>query len=205
MPSFRPLLIVTSATLLSGCSLIVAPVTGAISLAGSMVSSFSSMGPSGSATVSVSPHPTVRNVCIEWNQNVTVQDFIPELQNQLRAHQIESKVYDQGMVPSECEAMLDYSVQMQWDRPSFQDNQVAYISSINLLIKARGKAIATATYSMEQGSTQNQWASTGKKLQPLIDGIFGQPNQAQPGTPEAIQQEQAKKTAQENRFPSWFK
>lgn len=185
MPGFRPLIIASSVALLSGCALVMEPITGAISLAGSMVTSVSSMGPTGSTTVSVSPHPALHALCIEWNQNVSVQDFIPELQNQLRSRQIDSKVYDKGMAPSECEAVLYYTVQIRWDTPTFQDDQQPYISGINLLLKSRGRMIANATYGMDSSNTQNRWASTGKKLEPLIDGMFGKVGQAQPETPAA--------------------
>lgn len=184
MPPFRPLFLAAAVSLLSGCTLITAPITGAISLAGSMASSISSMGPSGTSTVNVSPHAELHNLCIEWNQNVVVQDFLPALQNLLRNRQIESRVYDRGMAPSECEAVLYYTLQTQWDTPAFQDNQVSYINYINLMLKARGKMVASATYTLDSNA-QGRWASTEKKLEPLIEGMFGS-NGHQPGTPSAL-------------------
>ena len=170
------------------------PISGALSVAGNMISSVgTSMGPNSTTSVSVNPHQTLHNICIEWNQNVTVQDFLPELQNQLRAHDIDSKVYDRGMAPSECEAVLYYTVQMQWGTPSFQDTQQSYINGINLQIKSRGQMMATATVGMNDVDTQNHWAPTGKKLAPLIDGIFGKAGQPQPQTPEAQAAQDAKR------------
>ena len=171
-------LIAPAALSLSACSLITSPLVAGVQLASTAVTSVANMAPNTSTNGMAHPHDELRNICIELNANVIVADFIPELQKQLRDREVESRIYAPGNAPSDCEAMLYYTVLTQWGSPMFSDEVRPYITDINLLLKKNGKVLANAAYRLD-GMAYDKWSSTGRKLSPLLNKMFSGENMAQ--------------------------
>lgn len=171
-------LIAPVALSLSACSLITSPLVAGVQLASTAVTSVANMAPNTSTNGMAHPHDELRNICIELNSTVIVQDFIPELQQQLRDREIESRVYAVGNAPSDCEAILYYTVLTQWGSPMFSDELRAYITDINLLLKKNGKVLANSAYRLD-GMAYDKWSSTGKKISPMLSKMFSRENMAQ--------------------------
>lgn len=163
---------------LSACSLITSPLVAGVQLASTAVTSVANMAPNTRTNGMAHPHDELHNVCIELNSGVIVADFIPELQKQLRDREIESRIYAPGNVPSDCAAILYYTVLTQWGSPMFSDELRPYITDINLLLKKNGKVLANAAYRLD-GMAYDKWSSTGRKLTPLLQKMFSTDNMAQ--------------------------
>ncbi|MBV8678842.1 MAG: cell division protein FtsI [Aquitalea sp.] len=161
----------------SGCSLITSPLVAGVQLASTTVTSMANMAPNSSTTGMAHPHEELHNICIELNSSVIMPDFIPELQKQLRERELESRIYAVGMAPSDCEAVLYYTVLTQWGSPLFSDDLHPYITDMSLLLKKNGKVLANASYRLD-GLAYDKWSSTGKKLSPLLSKMFSAENMA---------------------------
>ncbi len=156
---------------LGGCSLITSPIATSVQMASSAVSMVSNMAPNIGTSAVVFQKDKTSAVCIEWNSQVIASDFLPELQRQLQAMSIASRVYDAGMAPGDCPEIMKYDVRTKWATPLFSDNAAPYISDINLFLKQGGKVVATAAYSVDS-LAYDKWTSTPKKLAPLLQKMF---------------------------------
>ena len=157
---------------LSGCVVMSStPLAEAVTVVSNAVTGVANMAPNVSRTAILHKHDVLRNVCIELNPQVTISDFLPELQSDLKKFQVESRIYDAGMEGSDCDAILYYAVQLDWAAPMFSDNEQEYISGISLILKKNGKLLAAASYTLD-GMKYDKWASTSHKLSPLVQRIF---------------------------------
>jgi hypothetical protein len=121
-------------------------------------------------------HPRVRvkDICIVWNERVSVPDMLPVIQGSLRQLNIDSHVYASGTEPSECEAVLYYAAMREWDRPMMSDALTPYLSQAQLVLRQRGQVVAQADYDViNTGSVK--WSDTEAKVGPLVEAlIFGE-------------------------------
>jgi len=120
------------------------------------------------------PQVTVKQVCIDWNERVTVPDFVPVMQSELRRYHIESQVYAAGSAPTDCEAVLYYAAVREWDHPLMSDTLTPYLSQAQLVLRQHGEVIARADYDVMTGGGGAKWSDTSAKVSPMVaDLIFG--------------------------------
>ncbi len=151
---------------LNGCAwtlLSVADATGSVIQAGYAVAS------NYSSPTFVNGRPaSLRGVCIELNQAVSVGDFVPSLQLALEKRGVQSDVYYPGTSPSSCEAQLVYSASVDYGRRSFSEESKPYLSAIDLTLLRNGRILVTARYET-RGLGLDRFSSASVKLTGLID------------------------------------
>ncbi len=130
----------------------------------------------------------ISSVCIEVNQLVSVNDFVPALQMALDRRGIRSDVYNPGTSPASCEARLAYNASVDYGRRSFSDESIQYLSMIDLTLIKDGRILVTARY-QTGGLGVDRFSSSSVKLDGLIDKMVV--DRVQNLQPPAIQTVQA--------------
>jgi hypothetical protein len=113
--------------------------------------------------VDASQHP-LQLVCIEENPKVLVSDLIQVLEDGFQRHNINTLVY-QNKAPDRCQYTLRYTALRAWDLAPF-------LRHAELRLRRGNETIASATYDHSGGFALNKWASTGEKLNPVIDELL---------------------------------
>jgi hypothetical protein len=125
-----------------------------------------------SNTVAHEPKP-VDSMCIEYNPRVPVEDIVPALQIALREHKVESRVYEAGGGPLQCEVWLRYSAYIDWGLPPFSTTYTPFISNASLtLYGANGQVLASSQYQVSDPFGRSRWATTHDKLAPVIAALL---------------------------------
>jgi len=108
----------------------------------------------------------VSQVCVLDNKDIFMDGFQPEVQKQIEAKQIPTKVYT-GARPAECSHYLEYTANWQWD-------MAMYLTYAEFRVyDARGLA-GTAFYDARRGGGRlDKFGHTADKIRPLIDQLFG--------------------------------
>ncbi|TKC89818.1 hypothetical protein FAZ69_11285 [Trinickia terrae] len=160
-----------AALALNGCAW---TLITAVDAAGSVVQAGFAVSSHYSSPTFVNGDPVaLRHVCIEWNQNVSVGDFVPSLQLALSRRGVRSDVYNPGASPPGCEARLVYSAAIDYGRPSFSDASTAYLSEIDLTLIQNGRIAVSARYET-QGLNSDRFSSSSTKLRGLIDRMVAE-------------------------------
>mgnify|MGYP000245083908 CR=1 FL=1 len=110
----------------------------------------------------------ITDVCIQVNPRVTLEDFLPVVRDGFARHRIATRVVAQP-APEECEAVLSYTAQTNWDF-------VAYLIHANLTLKRGSQILGTAEYHLAAtgGLSPFKWQSTKTKMDPVIDKLLAQ-------------------------------
>jgi len=117
-------------------------------------------------------HARFTNLCIEYNPQAQTADVVPALQLALRAHQIDSRVYESAITAPPCPVWLRYSAQMEWGIPPYSERYQAYISQAALTLQTdRGQVLSSSRYSLGEGLLSSRWASTQDKLAPVVSAL----------------------------------
>lgn len=119
-----------------------------------------------SKTVEPIKSTQVSQVCVLDNKDILMDGFQPEVQQQIEAKQIPTKVYT-GARPAECSHYLEYTANWQWD-------MAMYLTYAEFRVyDARGLA-GTAHYDARWGGGRlDKFGRTADKIRPLIDELFG--------------------------------
>jgi len=175
----KKLVILLLAFPLSSC--VVIPVEETVSLLASGLSGISSSSPEDDTTCPLR-YP-LRSVCIEYNQDVAIPDFVPVIQNRFKKLQVESALYDPGNMPSSCTTVLRYAASRGWqNRFSYsawrstnsQDEKQSYLADAQLLLLQDGQVIASSRFMSD--SIFDKWTSTGSKMNPVINDLVCKKN-----------------------------
>jgi len=115
---------------------------------------------------SVDPSLSMKDVCIQENPKVKVNDFVPVLRDGFNRHGISTQVFE-GQMPEFCEYVLTYTALRSWDF-------APYLSQAELRIEKNGKQIAFAEYHLrgKGGFSLMKWAGTREKMDPVIDQLL---------------------------------
>jgi hypothetical protein len=104
-------------------------------------------------------------VCIERNNSVFMEGFLPELVSQIEKQGVRTQIYN-GNLPDDCRYKLSYVANWTWDL-------AMYLSYANISIFDDSKLIGQATYDARQGgANMGKFGATAEKLQPLINELF---------------------------------
>lgn len=157
---------------LGGCSVLSpVPAWEALKAVGGAASlALAQNGASASQTVHHGA-PAPSQVCIEWNPQTPVSDFVASLQGELRRHAIDSRLYQPGDGETSCQHWLRYQAYIDWDRPPWGGEQRPYLRLVQMaLFGADGRVLASSAY-VADGPASGRWASTQQKLQPVVTAL----------------------------------
>jgi len=161
------------AALLSGCMVVTpSPTIEAVHLIGSVVTSAASLTPATAQNTVVFAHDPIKRICIEYNPAVALVDFVPAMQNEFQERGVESRLYDTGMQPSDCPAVLQYSAFLEWDRRALDDRYSSYLTFAALTLRSYdGKVLASANYQTGQMGL-DKWSPTRSKVSAVITALL---------------------------------
>ncbi|MDC7708348.1 hypothetical protein [Vogesella indigofera] len=109
----------------------------------------------------LAPYP---QLCIEWNERVTVPDFLRVVEDGLRRRGVASQVYAPGTLPAGC-VVLSYAASRAWEQ------DFAYMSHATLALRKDGNVLAKVEYEPRRLGF-DKWASTEAKLIFLLDQLL---------------------------------
>lgn len=124
----------------------------------------------------------LHTVCIEYNQDVAIPDFIPTIQNRLKKLQVESAIYAPGNMPYNCKVTLRYTALRGWkNRVSYgslfsygslsQNNEMLpYLTEAQLILLESGMVIASSRYQFSDSSYDAR-TTTAYKMNPVINDL----------------------------------
>jgi hypothetical protein len=123
----------------------------------------------GCTSVNVRPIPAsakLEKICIQFNSEVNVEDFVPVVQEDFFSHGISSVVFHSER-PKGCEFTMTYAVDRWWDlKPYIVDAQMtvnrddAYIGSAHYHLAGHG------------GFSLMKWEGTHSKIDPVLDEML---------------------------------
>lgn len=132
-----------------------------------------------SACTSVSVKPVdasldIQNVCIQENQKVILEGFIPMLEEGFARHGIATRVIPDHRT---CEFVLTYTALRSWD-------VTVYLSHAELHLLHHGQEIASAEYHLKAkgGFSLTKFKRVKSKMDPVIDELlagYSSPEHAQ--------------------------
>jgi hypothetical protein len=108
----------------------------------------------------------VSRVCVLDNKDIFMDGFQPEVQQQIEAKNIPTKVYT-GERPADCSHYLEYTANWQWD-------MAMYLTYAEFRVYDSRGIAGTAKYDARQGGGRlDKFGHTADKIRPLIDQLFG--------------------------------
>lgn len=160
--------------LLAGCSIISpAPTLELLKAAGTAAAYAVSSGPSSASNTVFHDAPPVSSVCIEFNRLSQVPDIVPAIQQELRTHRVESRVYEDGTSPLVCPVWLRYQAFIDYDRPPFSDEDKAYLKHASLaLVSSEGRVLSSSDYQPKGALEMGKWAPTRSKVAPVVTALL---------------------------------
>ena len=173
MSSFKALLLATAAVVLPGCSIISpAPVIELVKATGAIAVSAISTGPSSAKNTVYHEHRAPDAVCVEYNPLTPDPDIAPALQAELRNHEIDSRIYEQGGVPSTCRFRVSYTADIEWGTPPFASGYKSYIRDATLTLRdENGTVLSSSAYSLDGVFQMGKWATSRSKLAPVVTAL----------------------------------
>jgi hypothetical protein len=163
----------------TGCSIFSpVPLWELAKSAGVMASTAIPYAPSEASNTVYHLHPSFQKLCIEYNPDTAVSDVVPALQIELHKHQIESRVYEAGPLTAstlseECRVWLKYSAYIAWDVPPMGSVYQSYVTTAALTLRdSNGAVLSSSHYELGTGFGTSKWASTQRKLAPVVTALL---------------------------------
>lgn len=130
---------------------------------------FSLLVLAGCTSVNVRPiaaSAKVDKICIQFNDDVNVDDFVPVMQEDFFSHGITSVVF-KAERPKTCEFTLNYTVDRWWDF-------APYMVDAQMTVNRNDAFIGSAHYHLtgHGGLSLAKWAGTHSKMDPVIDEML---------------------------------
>ncbi len=167
----------TAFTALSGCS-VLSPVPSIelVKASASMATVAIGQGPVHASQTVFHDAALPDRVCIEYNRSLALPEFVPALIAELRAHQVQARVFEPGVRPGDeaCPAWVHYQGLQQWDRPPLSDQIKPYLAQATLsLHDAGGRLMSASSYRSDDAAmSMGKWASTRNKLAPVVRALL---------------------------------
>ena len=173
MPSFKFLALTVVAFALGGCSVISpAPVLELVKGAGAVAMSAISTGPSSAKNTVYHEHKALDTVCVEYNPLTPDPDIAPALQAELRNHEIDSRIYEEGGAPTSCHFRVTYTADIEWGTPPFGSGYKSYIRDATLTLRdENGTVLSSSAYSLDGTFQMGKWATSRSKLAPVVTAL----------------------------------
>ncbi len=157
----------------SGCVVVPpSPTYEAVSLVSTALVSASSMVPGAAENAIAHKHSHIDNICIQFNPDVGLADFVPAVQRELRDHSVDSRLYEAGMQPQDCKALLYYSAFLDWEQRAMDDQYTAYLTFASMTLRTGdGRVLASANYEGGQLGL-DKWSSTRTKISGVVRALL---------------------------------
>jgi hypothetical protein len=108
----------------------------------------------------------VSRVCVLDNKEILMDGFQSEVQRQIEAKHIPTKVYA-GARPAECSHYVEYTANWQWD-------MAMYLTYAEFRVYDAKGLTGSAVYDARRGGGRlDKFGQTAGKIRPLIDQLFG--------------------------------
>lgn len=163
---------VLSLLLTAGCVVVPPdPTYQAVSLISTALVGASSVLPSDPRNSIAHAHARIDHVCIQHNPAVELADFVPAMQRELRDNRVDSRLYEPGMQPEDCNALLYYSAFLDWGQRGLSEQYSAYLTFASMTLRTRdGRVLASANY--EGGELGlDKWSSTRSKISGVVRAL----------------------------------
>ncbi|MBV8035908.1 cell division protein FtsI [Roseateles sp.] len=154
---------------MAGCS-VLTPMVGweLVKTGGAVALAYQPPGPSNTVHHGDAP---VKDVCVEYNRDMPLDELVPALQAELRSQGVQSRVYDVGAGQRDCAHWLRYVGSIEWGIPPLGQEHRAYLSAAALsLHRADGRLLSSSAYVGDSG--MGRWASTRKKIAPVVKALI---------------------------------
>lgn len=120
-------------------------------------------------TISQSVDPVkgapITELCIQQNEAVAMEGFLPEVTRQIESRGIATRVYD-GRTPDDCRHVMTYTANWRWDF-------AIYLEYARFDVRDGSQPIGSATYDATQGGLSgDKFGPTAEKIRPLMDRLF---------------------------------
>ena len=174
MSSFSKLLVLGVAlAALQGCSVVSpVPILELAKATGAVAVSAISTGPSHSRNTVYHEHPSLDKVCVEYNPLTPDPDIAPALQAELRNHEIDSRIYEEGGAPPSCRFRVTYTADIEWGTPPFGDSYKPYMRDATLTLRdENGTVLSSSAYSLDGTFQMGKWATSRSKLAPVVTAL----------------------------------
>jgi len=173
MTSLRILVLAAGAAALSGCSVFSpVPLVELAKATGAVAVSAISTGPSHSKNTVYHEHKTLDAVCVEYNPLTPDPDIAPALQAELRNHEIDSRIYEEGGAPTTCRYRITYTADIDWGTPPFGDGYKAYLRDATLTLRdENGTVLSSSAYALDGPFQMGKWATSRSKLAPVVTAL----------------------------------
>jgi len=158
---------------LQGCSVLSpTPVIELVKATGAVAVSAISTGPSNAKNTVYHEHKAMDAVCVEYNPLTPDPDIAPALQAELRNHEIDSRIYEQGGTPASCRFRVTYTADIEWDTPPFGSGYKSYIRDATLTLRdENGTVLSSSAYSLDGVFQMGKWATSRSKLAPVVTAL----------------------------------
>jgi len=124
---------------------------------------------SGCTTVDVRPIPAsakLDKICIEFNSEVNVEDFVSVMEEEFFSHGISSIVFHAER-PKSCGFTLNYTVNRSWDF-------APYMVDAQMIVNKDDAIIGSGHYHLRGygGMSLMKWEGTHSKIDPVLDEML---------------------------------
>ena len=173
MRNFKIVVLAAAAVVLTGCSVISpAPVLELVKATGAVAVSAISQGPSNAKNTVYHEHKSLDAVCVEYNPLTPDPDIAPALQAELRNHEIDSRIYEEGGTPSSCKFRISYTADIEWGTPPFASGYKSYIRDATLTLRDEtGTVLSSSAYSLDGAFQMGKWSTSRSKLAPVVTAL----------------------------------
>jgi hypothetical protein len=108
----------------------------------------------------------VSQVCVLDNKDIFMDGFQPEVQRQIEAKLVPTKIY-KGPRPAECSHFVEYTANWGWD-------MAMYLTYAEFRVYDARGLTGSAFYDARRGGGRlDKFGPTAEKIRPLIDQLFG--------------------------------
>ncbi|MDR3413689.1 MAG: hypothetical protein P4L87_22490 [Formivibrio sp.] len=112
----------------------------------------------------------LHSICIEYNPNVAVPDFVPTMQTRLKQLQVDSTLYSPSAMPISCEATLQYTAARSWGSHFTSSDLQPYLGDAELTLLQGGRVLSLARYQTSRLGYE-KWTSTATKMNQVVDDL----------------------------------
>jgi hypothetical protein len=135
----------------------------------------------GCTSMDVKPIPAsakVDKICIQFNSDVNVDDFVPVVQEDFFNHGISSVVFHSDR-PTNCPFTMTYTVDRWWDL-------APYMVDARMIVNKDDAFIGSGHYHLagHGGFSVMKWEGTHSKIDPVVDEMLRNYPKVDMGKPE---------------------
>lgn len=114
-------------------------------------------------------HPAIDAVCVEYDPTTPDAETVPAWQQELKAHAIDSRVFDTDVLPASCAYSVTYVADIEWEVPPGEAGYRPYLRDATVTLRNHnGDVLASSAYEPEGAFQMGKWATRRSKLAPVV-------------------------------------